>query len=71
MTAQHSAAPSRSELAELIGGLIGAAPTIRAQHKPNRHGDCEVCTLPQGGPVKYPCTLATAADRRLSKSPSA
>ena len=71
MTAQHPAAPSMSELAELIGGLIGAAPTIRTQHKPNRHGDCEVCTLPQGGPVKYPCTLAAAANRRPSRSLSA
>lgn len=66
MTAQHPAASSRTELAALIAGLVGAAPTIRARHRPNDHGDCRVCTLPQGGPVKYPCTLAATA-RRITR----
>lgn len=62
----------KASLAELVAGLVGVAPALSDAHRPNSRGDCAVCSLPQAGHVKYPCTLSVLAERaRLIDAASA
>jgi hypothetical protein len=65
MTAAHPIAGIRPKfegpvpsLAELIAGV---APALIAEHTPDRHDDCRVCSMHQGGRVKWPCRLVGIA----------
>lgn len=48
------------ELAQLLAEL-GVAATLLARHTADQRGDCRGCAQPQGGPVKWPCSLFSLA----------
>jgi hypothetical protein len=51
-----------SPLAHLVAELDPDIPQrLLAEHVSDRTGCCPLCSLPQGGPQRWPCTLCLVA----------
>jgi hypothetical protein len=46
-----------SELSVLIAALPGVGGALLIAHIADHLGYCRGCELPQGGPMRWPCTL--------------
>lgn len=49
------------ELGVLIAGFPGVAGSLLVAHTADHLGYCRGCELPQGGPMRWPCTLVNLA----------
>jgi hypothetical protein len=50
-----------TEMGVLIAGLPGVASSLLMAHTADHLGYCRGCELPQGGPMRWPCTLVHLA----------
>jgi hypothetical protein len=48
-------------LAVFLAGQPTAVARLLAEHVDDGRGDCRACSLPQGGYVPWPCTLAAVS----------
>ena len=58
--------PRTHLIAQQIARLPGGADVLLARHSADHLGHCRECSLPQAGPVRWPCTLVAVA--RLVKA---